>query len=194
MPSSNTTADLEILGDVNPVNSNILEISPRIPHQNAGRSPRDACYSAHHAQVTTTRRATTGCKPRNLRIARLYIRRRDRVWPHPPLFPTPRRDRRPCTNRTRPGTTRRDDGEAVLWHDGHRAQRVGERRRDYRDDSLWCASVASYVSAILTSRTGYDQGVFGGIIVTDSFLEEMGNPDSDLQGTIVSLYDIGWCA
>ncbi|KAJ3787481.1 general substrate transporter [Lentinula aff. detonsa] len=38
---------------------------------------------------------------------------------------------------------------------------------------------------------GYDQGVFGGIIVTDSFLQTMGNPDSGLQGTIVSLYDIG---
>lgn len=24
--------------------------------------------------------------------------------------------------------------------------------------------------------TGYDQGVFGGIIVTDSFLDTMGNP------------------
>ncbi|KAF8907034.1 general substrate transporter [Gymnopilus junonius] len=38
---------------------------------------------------------------------------------------------------------------------------------------------------------GYDQGVFGGIIVTPSFLETMGNPDPNLQGTIVSLYDIG---
>lgn len=39
---------------------------------------------------------------------------------------------------------------------------------------------------------GYDQGVFGGIIVTKDFLEQMGNPDPNLQGTIVSLYDIGW--
>ncbi|TFK71024.1 general substrate transporter [Pluteus cervinus] len=38
---------------------------------------------------------------------------------------------------------------------------------------------------------GYDQGVFGGIIVTKDFLERMGNPDPNLQGTIVSLYDIG---
>ncbi|KAF8881587.1 general substrate transporter [Infundibulicybe gibba] len=38
---------------------------------------------------------------------------------------------------------------------------------------------------------GYDQGVFGGIIVTPDFLETMGNPDPNLQGTIVSLYDIG---
>ena len=40
--------------------------------------------------------------------------------------------------------------------------------------------------------TGYDQGVFGGIIVTENFLETMGNPNANLQGTIVSLYDIGW--
>ncbi|KAF9467574.1 general substrate transporter [Collybia nuda] len=38
---------------------------------------------------------------------------------------------------------------------------------------------------------GYDQGVFGGIIVTPDFLDTMGNPDPNLQGTIVSLYDIG---
>ncbi|GLB42694.1 putative major facilitator superfamily, sugar transporter (TC 2.A.1.1) family protein [Lyophyllum shimeji] len=38
---------------------------------------------------------------------------------------------------------------------------------------------------------GYDQGVFGGIIVTSNFLETMGNPNPNLQGTIVSLYDIG---
>ena len=39
---------------------------------------------------------------------------------------------------------------------------------------------------------GYDQGVFGGIIVTPDFLKQMGNPGPSLQGTIVSLYDIGW--
>ncbi|KAJ6558288.1 general substrate transporter [Mycena capillaripes] len=38
---------------------------------------------------------------------------------------------------------------------------------------------------------GYDQGVFGGIIITPDFLETMGNPSASLQGTIVALYDIG---
>ncbi|KAJ6552061.1 hypothetical protein DFH09DRAFT_1319456 [Mycena vulgaris] len=38
---------------------------------------------------------------------------------------------------------------------------------------------------------GYDQGVFGGIIITPDFLETMGNPNASLQGTIVALYDIG---
>ncbi|KAG6827436.1 hypothetical protein H0H92_011790 [Tricholoma furcatifolium] len=47
--------------------------------------------------------------------------------------------------------------------------------------------------ACVTAMTlfGYDQGVFGGIIVTKDFLDTMGNPDPTLQGTIVSLYDIG---
>ncbi|KAH6902599.1 hexose carrier protein [Coprinopsis sp. MPI-PUGE-AT-0042] len=38
---------------------------------------------------------------------------------------------------------------------------------------------------------GYDQGVLEGIIVHPKFLEPMGNPNPELQGTIVSLYDIG---
>ena len=45
---------------------------------------------------------------------------------------------------------------------------------------------------IIFYTTGYDQGVFGGIIVTPDFLEQMGNPGPNLQGTIVSLYNIGW--
>lgn len=39
---------------------------------------------------------------------------------------------------------------------------------------------------------GYDQGVFGGVIVTDNFLDTLGiqgNPG--IQGTITALYDIG---
>ena len=31
----------------------------------------------------------------------------------------------------------------------------------------------------------------GGIIVTKDFLEAMGNPDANMQGTITSLYDVG---
>ncbi|SJL14571.1 related to sugar transporter [Armillaria ostoyae] len=47
--------------------------------------------------------------------------------------------------------------------------------------------------ACITAMTlfGYDQGVYGGIIVTEDFLRTMGHPNSQLQGTIVSLYDIG---
>ncbi|KAJ7588082.1 general substrate transporter [Mycena floridula] len=56
------------------------------------------------------------------------------------------------------------------------------------------AKLNSAVSvACITAMTlfGYDQGVFGGIIITKDFLDTMGNPDATLQGTIVSLYDIG---
>ena len=45
---------------------------------------------------------------------------------------------------------------------------------------------------LISISIGYDQGVFGGIIVTQDFLDTMGNPNANLQGTIVSLYDIGW--
>ncbi|KAE9394052.1 general substrate transporter [Gymnopus androsaceus JB14] len=53
--------------------------------------------------------------------------------------------------------------------------------------NLWVAVACTTAMTLF----GYDQGVFGGIIVTESFLQTMGNPDSGLQGTIVSLYDIG---
>ena len=39
---------------------------------------------------------------------------------------------------------------------------------------------------------GYDQGVFGGVIVTPDFLTTLGiTGDTSLQGTITALYDIG---
>ena len=39
---------------------------------------------------------------------------------------------------------------------------------------------------------GYDQGVFGGVIVTDDFLVTLGiKKNAGLQGTITALYDIG---
>lgn len=39
---------------------------------------------------------------------------------------------------------------------------------------------------------GYDQGVFGGVIVTPDFLDTLGIADNaSLQGTITALYDIG---
>jgi len=38
---------------------------------------------------------------------------------------------------------------------------------------------------------GYDQGVMGGVIISENFLQQMGNPSSIMQGTITSLYDVG---
>ncbi|KAF8628975.1 hypothetical protein AX15_003614 [Amanita polypyramis BW_CC] len=59
---------------------------------------------------------------------------------------------------------------------------------------LTCTYLNVWITvACMTAMTlsGYDQGVFGGIIVTPDFLRTTGNPDPGLQGTIVSLYDIG---
>ncbi|KAJ7187026.1 general substrate transporter [Mycena filopes] len=52
----------------------------------------------------------------------------------------------------------------------------------------WWVTVACTAAMVLF---GYDQGVFGGIIITPDFLETMGNPDPALQGTVVAIYDIG---
>ncbi|EJU04538.1 hypothetical protein DACRYDRAFT_47633 [Dacryopinax primogenitus] len=38
---------------------------------------------------------------------------------------------------------------------------------------------------------GYDQGVMSGVIVSQNFLDLMGNPNSSLTGAISSLYDVG---
>ncbi|KAJ7641622.1 general substrate transporter [Roridomyces roridus] len=54
--------------------------------------------------------------------------------------------------------------------------------------------LAGWVTVACTAAMvlfGYDQGVFGGIIITPDFLETMGNPSPGLQGAIVALYDIG---
>ncbi|KIK64113.1 hypothetical protein GYMLUDRAFT_195951 [Collybiopsis luxurians FD-317 M1] len=56
---------------------------------------------------------------------------------------------------------------------------------------FWLNTWVAVACTTAMTLFGYDQGVFGGIIVTDSFLQTMGNPDAGLQGTIVSLYDIG---
>jgi MFS family permease len=38
---------------------------------------------------------------------------------------------------------------------------------------------------------GYDQGVFGGLLDNDHFLQTFGNPNVTIQGQIVPTYDIG---
>ena len=38
---------------------------------------------------------------------------------------------------------------------------------------------------------GYDQGVFGGLITNEDFLDTFGHPGSGLTGIIVSIYNIG---
>ncbi|KAF4126858.1 Sugar transporter [Geosmithia morbida] len=38
---------------------------------------------------------------------------------------------------------------------------------------------------------GYDQGVFGNVLIKKNFLETMGNPSTDDQGTMTSVYNLG---
>lgn len=38
---------------------------------------------------------------------------------------------------------------------------------------------------------GYDQGVFGGIVGNENFLDQFGHPNSSLEGIIVSIYNLG---
>jgi len=39
--------------------------------------------------------------------------------------------------------------------------------------------------------TGYDQGVFSGVIVAPWFLEKFNHPDAELMGTVNALFDVG---
>ena len=38
---------------------------------------------------------------------------------------------------------------------------------------------------------GYDQGVFGNVIINENFLETFGHPSATTQGTMTSIYNIG---
>jgi MFS family permease len=38
---------------------------------------------------------------------------------------------------------------------------------------------------------GYDQGVFGGIVINENWKETFGHPGSGLEGIIVSIYNLG---
>ncbi|EEQ28076.1 hexose carrier protein [Microsporum canis CBS 113480] len=38
---------------------------------------------------------------------------------------------------------------------------------------------------------GYDQGVFGNVLIGEDFLQTMGHPSTNLQGTMTSVYNIG---
>ncbi|KAF7328756.1 Hexose carrier protein [Mycena venus] len=55
----------------------------------------------------------------------------------------------------------------------------------------WVTVACTAAMVLFEGNAGYDQGVFGGIIITPDFLETMGNPNPSLQGAIVALYDIG---
>lgn len=51
---------------------------------------------------------------------------------------------------------------------------------------------SSTVSARLTNPSSYDQGVFGGVIVTPDFLNLLGiADDATMQSTVTAIYDVG---
>ncbi|EXJ68136.1 uncharacterized protein A1O5_08751 [Cladophialophora psammophila CBS 110553] len=53
--------------------------------------------------------------------------------------------------------------------------------------TVWISLAASTVLIFY----GYDQGVFGNVLVGEDFLKTMGNPDATVQGTLTSVYNLG---
>lgn len=53
--------------------------------------------------------------------------------------------------------------------------------------TVWISLAASTVLVFY----GYDQGVFGNILVNEGFLETMGHPSVNMQGTLTSVYNLG---
>ena len=56
----------------------------------------------------------------------------------------------------------------------------------------WLTAWVTVACATDMTLFGYDQGVFGGVIVTDDFLDLLGiRDDPTLQSTVTSVYDVG---
>lgn len=53
--------------------------------------------------------------------------------------------------------------------------------------TVWISLAASTVLIFY----GYDQGVFGNVLVKDDFLRTVGNPSTTAQGTMTSVYNLG---
>lgn len=56
--------------------------------------------------------------------------------------------------------------------------------------NLLAGAITSVCSAAFL-LFGYDQGVMSGVIISDYWLQQMGNPSSVIVGTIVAVYDVG---
>ncbi|KAK5720819.1 hypothetical protein LTR15_006781 [Elasticomyces elasticus] len=69
------------------------------------------------------------------------------------------------------------------------AARVPERRFFRTSQSLHTA--ISVAAGTVMALFGYEQGVFGGIIIGKDFLEYFNDPSPGLQGFVVSVYDLG---
>ncbi|KAF2262282.1 sugar transporter STL1, partial [Lojkania enalia] len=53
--------------------------------------------------------------------------------------------------------------------------------------TIWISIAASTVLIFY----GYDQGVFGNVIINENFLETFGHPSANMQGVMTSIYNIG---
>ncbi|KAF2801147.1 general substrate transporter [Melanomma pulvis-pyrius CBS 109.77] len=53
--------------------------------------------------------------------------------------------------------------------------------------TIWISVAASTVLVFY----GYDQGVFGNVIISEDFLETFGHPSANMQGVMTSIYNIG---
>ncbi|KAF2740627.1 sugar transporter STL1 [Polyplosphaeria fusca] len=53
--------------------------------------------------------------------------------------------------------------------------------------TVWISIAASTVLIFY----GYDQGVFGNVIISENFLETFGHPSANMQGVMTSIYNIG---
>jgi len=53
--------------------------------------------------------------------------------------------------------------------------------------TVWISIAASIVLIFY----GYDQGVFGNVIINEHFLDTFGHPSANMQGTMTSIYNIG---
>jgi hypothetical protein len=53
--------------------------------------------------------------------------------------------------------------------------------------TVWISIAASTVLIFY----GYDQGVFGNVIINENFLNTFGHPSANMQGVMTSIYNIG---
>ncbi|CAD6570708.1 MAG: hypothetical protein ASARMPREDX12_003828 [Alectoria sarmentosa] len=76
----------------------------------------------------------------------------------------------------------------------HRARRAGAKAPYFGLTGGWLTFWVSVACATDMTLFGYDQGVFGGVIVTPDFLDTLnlsGPEHTSLLGTVTALYDVG---
>ncbi|KAI7132100.1 hypothetical protein KC316_g16979, partial [Hortaea werneckii] len=80
---------------------------------------------------------------------------------------------------------------ATLDHAGSEKHEPAEVKRRFFKSSRALHLAISVAAGTVMTLFGYEQGVFGGIIVGDDFLEYFHNPSPAMQGFVTSVYDLG---